>query len=106
MERKNYIKEQLNKDAFGTDLSSNPIPDINLLTCIVKDFLRELPEPLIPLNIYTMFVDASAGLLPADREGNQNIMLKIVDCLSAANRVRPYLRDWLYVYDLRTRCFF
>ncbi|KAI6183911.1 C2 calcium-dependent membrane targeting and RhoGAP domain containing protein [Aphelenchoides bicaudatus] len=86
MERKNYIKEQLNRDAFGTDLSINPIPDINLLTCLVKDFLRELPEPLIPLNIYTMLVDASAGLLPSDREGNQGIMLKIVDCMAPANR--------------------
>lgn len=41
MERKNYIKEQLNRDAFGTDISINPIPDINLLTCLVKDFLRK-----------------------------------------------------------------
>lgn len=88
MERKNYIKEQLNRDAFGTDLSVNPIPDVNLITCLVKDFLRELPEPLIPLNIYTMLVDASAGLLPSDREGNQSIMLKIVDCMTPANRVR------------------
>ncbi|CAD5212842.1 unnamed protein product [Bursaphelenchus okinawaensis] len=86
LERKNYIKELMNRDPIGTDISQVPVPDINLLTCLVKDFLKELPEPLVLPNIYAMLVDASSAILPSDKEGNQGIMLKIVDCLSNYNK--------------------
>ncbi|KAI6194524.1 C2 calcium-dependent membrane targeting and RhoGAP domain containing protein [Aphelenchoides besseyi] len=86
VERKNYIKEQLNRDPFGTDIGNVPVPDVNLLTCLVKDFLRELPEPLVPCDIYTMLIDAAKTILPTDKEGNQDIIQQIVDCLPAINR--------------------
>ena len=87
VERKNYLKEQLNRDAFGTDIAAGPVPDINLLTCLVADFLKELPEPLVPAEIWTMLLDAQEAILPADADGNQAILLKIIDCLPHINRV-------------------
>jgi hypothetical protein len=79
---------ELETDRSNTDLSVALVPDINLLACLVKDFLRELPEPLIPPEVYIMLTEAASLIVPADDiEGNQKLVLKIVDCLPRANKV-------------------
>lgn len=88
VERKLVLRKSLENDSRNADLSVGPVPDINLLTCLVKDFLRELPLPLIPSNIYSMLVDAGNVLnVTTDKEGNQKFILRIIDCLHTPNKV-------------------
>ncbi|KAA0197911.1 hypothetical protein HAZT_HAZT006161 [Hyalella azteca] len=56
-------KKRLLRDAFErnprlVDLSADNVPDINVITGILKDYLRELPEPLFTKCLYQMLVDA------------------------------------------------
>ncbi|KAL7079803.1 hypothetical protein ACQ4LE_000928 [Meloidogyne hapla] len=85
-ERKDHLRAQIEENAREVDISEQPVPDINLLTCLVKDFLRELPEPLIPSNIYAMLLDAAGVIPPNDSEGNQKLIMRIVDCLPTPNK--------------------
>ncbi|XP_064103189.1 rho GTPase-activating protein 100F-like isoform X5 [Macrobrachium nipponense] len=85
-------KKRLLRDAFErnprlVDLSSDNVPDINVITGILKDYLRELPEPLFTKCLYQMLVDALTVMLPDDPEGNAKLMFSILDCLPKVNRV-------------------
>ncbi|KAF7632548.1 hypothetical protein Mgra_00008063 [Meloidogyne graminicola] len=85
-ERKDHLRAQIEENINNIDISEQPVPDINLLTCLVKDFLRELSEPLIPCNIYAMLLDAASVMLPNDSEGNQKLVMRIIDCLPTQNK--------------------
>lgn len=71
------------------DLSPDNVPDINVITGVLKDYLRELPEPLFTKCLYQMMVDALGVCLPDDPEGNAKLMFSILDCLPRYNRVNP-----------------
>lgn len=45
--RKDQLRAQFDKDSTTVDISADNCPDINVITGILKDYLRELPEPLI-----------------------------------------------------------
>ncbi len=92
------------------DLSSANVPDINVVTgeipfvpltdfvCLtpfptfepglLKEYLRELPQPLVSSCLYQMLVDAMGVFLPDDPDGNAKLVFSILDCLPKANRVR------------------
>ncbi|KAJ1978194.1 hypothetical protein H4R35_002000 [Dimargaris xerosporica] len=55
----NRLKEELNRGHWDVDLSSDPYQDINVVAGIVKQFLRELPEPLLTFQLYDGFVNAA-----------------------------------------------
>jgi len=54
---------------------------------VLKDYMRELPEPLFTKCLYQMMVDALAVCLPDDPQGNAKLMFSILDCLPKVNRV-------------------
>ena len=54
---------------------------------VVKDFLRELPEPLFTNTLYPMLVDALSVRSPADPDGSAKLMLSILECLPRINQV-------------------
>jgi hypothetical protein len=60
-----------------------------LLLClgVLKDYLRELPEPLLTKCLYQMLVDALGVCLPDDPEGNARLLFSIIECLPKPNRV-------------------
>ncbi|KAG1652917.1 Rho GTPase-activating protein 100F [Nymphon striatum] len=53
---------------------------------ILKDYLRELPEPLFSKSVYQMLLDALTVFLPNDPEGNAKLMFSILDCLPKYNK--------------------
>ena len=58
------------------------------LTGLLKEYLRELPEPVFSNCLYQMLVDAMGVFLPDDPDGNAKLVFSILDCLPKANRVK------------------
>ena len=54
---------------------------------MLKDYLRELPQPLFTKCLYQMLCDALSVCLPDDSAANAKLMLSILDCLPKASRV-------------------
>lgn len=93
------LREELELSVERAELSVEAVPDTNVLTCLVKDFLRELPEPLISTSIYSMIVEAFSVALPNDPQGNRRLLLRVIDCLSTPNKasflIEGFLVDFL-----------
>ncbi|OLY78371.1 Rho GTPase-activating protein 23 [Smittium mucronatum] len=53
------LKMQLNSNPETTNLGEDAFPDINVISGVLKHFLRELPEPLIPYNLFSGFINAA-----------------------------------------------
>lgn len=60
---------------------------------VLKDYLRELPEPLFTKCLYQMMVDALGVCLPDDPQGNAKLMFSILDCLPTVNKVGIYFKN-------------
>ncbi|CAI4232990.1 unnamed protein product [Auanema sp. JU1783] len=86
VEKKQMLREDLERNPLGTDLSPDSMPDTNVLACLVKDFLRELPEPIISSQIEGMLCDASVVAPPNDVQGSRQLIFRVIDCLSTQNR--------------------
>lgn len=109
--KKRILREAFERNPRLVDLSPDSVPDINVITgtliffsiiffqfCyhtimvlvpagLLKEYLRELPEPLLTKCLYQMLVDALAVCLPDDPEGNAKLMFSILECLPKSNRV-------------------
>ncbi|VDN92738.1 unnamed protein product [Brugia pahangi] len=86
LEKKRMLREELELNVERARLNVEAVPDTNVLACLVKDFLRELPEPLISTSIYSMIVEAFSVALPNDPQGNRRLLLRVIDCLPAPNK--------------------
>ncbi len=49
----NLLKKSFDK---GEDVDFNLIDDPHVISCVLKQYLRDLPEPLIPFNQYSNFL--------------------------------------------------
>lgn len=54
---------------------------------LLKDYLRELPEPLFNKAMFDMMDDGLSVCVPDDPTGNAKLMFSILECLTKANRV-------------------
>ncbi|CAB3385313.1 Hypothetical predicted protein [Cloeon dipterum] len=94
--KKRILREAFERNPRTVDLSPDNVPDINVITGVLKDYLRELPEPLFTKCLYQMLLDALSVCLPDDPEGNAKLMFSILDCLPKVNRCTLiYLMDHL-----------
>ena len=59
-----------------------------MISGVLKDFLRELPEPIFTNALYQMLLDALSVRLPGDPDGSAKLMLSILECLPKPNQVR------------------
>nr|KAG5714004.1 hypothetical protein BaRGS_020332 [Batillaria attramentaria] len=84
--RKIMLREAFEKNAAVVDLSPENVSDIHVVTGVLKDYLRELPEPLFTNALYQMLLDALSVRLPSDPEGSAKLMLSILECLPTANQ--------------------
>ncbi|XP_043554518.1 rho GTPase-activating protein SYDE2 isoform X2 [Chiloscyllium plagiosum] len=57
---KKELREAFERDSKAVGLSENLYPDINVITGVLKDYLRELPSPLITKELYETVLDAMA----------------------------------------------
>lgn len=88
---------------WKVDLSAEHVPDINVVTSLLKDYLRELPEPLFTKGLFDMLVDGLSVCLPDDPDGNAKLMFSILDCLPKANRCAAlFLLDHLKLVTSRS----
>ncbi|XP_067876978.1 rho GTPase-activating protein SYDE2-like [Heterodontus francisci] len=57
---KKELRDSFERDSASVDLSEEIYPDINVITGILKDYLRELPSPLITKTLYEVVLEATA----------------------------------------------
>ncbi|KAL0276802.1 UNVERIFIED_CONTAM: hypothetical protein PYX00_004294 [Menopon gallinae] len=84
--KKRILREGFERNARTVDLTPDNVPDINVITGVLKDYLRELPEPLFTKCLYQMLVDVISVCLSDDPEGNAKLIFSILDCLPKVNR--------------------
>ncbi|CAH2310448.1 rho GTPase-activating SYDE2 [Pelobates cultripes] len=58
---KKELREAFEKDSKAVALCENEYPDINVITGVLKDYLRELPSPLITKQLYEAVLKAMAA---------------------------------------------
>lgn len=56
--KKRILREAFERNARTVELAPDSVPDINVITGLLKDYLRELPQPLFSRCLYQMTVDA------------------------------------------------
>ncbi|KFO28041.1 Rho GTPase-activating protein SYDE2 [Fukomys damarensis] len=54
---KKELREAFERDSKAVGLCENQYPDINVITGVLKDYLRELPSPLITKQLYEAVLD-------------------------------------------------
>ncbi|KAI7899698.1 uncharacterized protein BX663DRAFT_563650 [Cokeromyces recurvatus] len=78
------LKAEFNKDATKVDLSQPKWMDINVIADAFKQFLRELPEPLLTYTYYNEFIMASAS---EDHDERIYLLKKVLKKLPHCNYV-------------------
>ncbi|XP_066232782.1 rho GTPase-activating protein SYDE2 isoform X1 [Saccopteryx leptura] len=85
---KKELREAFERDSKAVVLCENQYPDINVITGVLKDYLRELPSPLITKQLYEAVLDAMAkNPLKMSSSGCENdpsdskYTVDLLDCL-------------------------
>ncbi|XP_069851051.1 rho GTPase-activating protein SYDE1-like [Dipodomys merriami] len=107
---KKELRDAFERDSGAVCLSEDLYPDINVITGILKDYLRELPTPLITQPLYQVVLEAMAqgppSRAPPGPEGTRGLLsclpdveratltllldhLRLVSSFHAHNRMTP-----------------
>uniref|UniRef100_A0A8C0HJB9 Rho GTPase-activating protein SYDE1 n=1 Tax=Buteo japonicus TaxID=224669 RepID=A0A8C0HJB9_9AVES len=77
---KKELRDAFERDSAAVTLSEQLYPDINVITGILKDYLRELPTPLITPTLYHVVLEAMAKRPPRTPPGERDAVT-LLDCL-------------------------
>jgi len=85
--RKKQLHAQFDEDSTAVDLSEENYPDINVIAGILKDYLRELPEPLITESLSNILIKAARDQIQDQEVASQKRLLsKLLVQLPQINR--------------------
>ncbi|XP_005083426.1 rho GTPase-activating protein SYDE1 isoform X2 [Mesocricetus auratus] len=80
---KKELRDAFEQDSAAVCLSEDVYPDINVITGILKDYLRELPTPLITQPLYQVVLEAMAqghpGRASLGPEGTRGLLSCLPD---------------------------
>ncbi|XP_045429505.1 rho GTPase-activating protein SYDE1 isoform X3 [Pipistrellus kuhlii] len=80
---KKELRDAFERDSAAVCLSEDLYPDINVVTGILKDYLRELPTPLITQPLYQVVLEAMArgppSRAPPSAEGTRGLLSCLPD---------------------------
>ncbi|XP_066127471.1 rho GTPase-activating protein SYDE1 [Saccopteryx bilineata] len=80
---KKELRDAFERDSAAVCLSEDLYPDINVITGILKDYLRELPTPLITQPLYQVVLEAMArgppNRAPPSTEGTRGLLSCLPD---------------------------
>ncbi|ORZ22429.1 hypothetical protein BCR42DRAFT_368338 [Absidia repens] len=76
------LKKAFNSDSTSVNVDQDHYPDINVVADALKQFLRELPEPLMTFTLYEEFINASAS---EDHDDRVYSIKQVIQKLPTAN---------------------
>lgn len=76
-------REAFERNSRAVELTPEHVPDINVITGVLKDYLRELPEPLFTKCLFQMTVDALGSSVVQGRVGELTRGFRLFRCLPA-----------------------
>ncbi|XP_022101719.1 rho GTPase-activating protein 100F-like [Acanthaster planci] len=93
--RKKRLHDEFEASSSLVDLSRENYPDLNVITGVLKDYLRELPEPLFTTKMCQRFMD-TFGNQSADPACDGEKLVQMIESLPPANRTTAsYIMDHL-----------
>ena len=94
--KKRLLKAEFDQDSSTVDVSEDSGVDCNVLTGIIKDYLRELPEPLIPETAMHLIDKARESAISPDMNKRQDILCELLRKLPYGSRATLiYIMDHL-----------
>ncbi|XP_016304205.1 rho GTPase-activating protein SYDE1-like [Sinocyclocheilus anshuiensis] len=96
---KKELRDAFERDSAAVTLNDELYPDVNVITGILKDYLRELPSPLITRTLYEVVLETMmvrpACRNTSDAQRSQNTV-SLLQCLPEAERATlSFLLDHL-----------
>ncbi|XP_001366670.1 rho GTPase-activating protein SYDE1 isoform X1 [Monodelphis domestica] len=83
---KKELRDAFERDSAAVSLSEDLYPDINVITGILKDYLRELPTPLITPPLYQVVLEAMRQGPPSSSRVNPQGTRELLQCLPEVER--------------------
>lgn len=85
--KKQAIKAEFEENSHAVDISEENCPDINVVTGTLKDYLRELPEPLITEKMSRRLLDGvEENIEEKDTQTKKGYLSKVLSELPVTNR--------------------